>query len=499
MTHASYSVDRGERGAASFVGVVWPAAIAAVVLLGIVAGGSSLADSAAFTVFRLCSAAIMAAALLCLVRAHLTPQEWSAIGIALLAIGLVSLHLAPLPYSIFASLPGRGYAVTAFSLAGIPPQPMPLTLNPEATRACLLAMMPALAIFLATLTLSGRARWLVAGSVLLGVFANIMLGLAQRFQGRTSSLYLYEFGNLGLATGFFSNRNNFAMLLCIAIPLIWAVTHRLTRRAEDNRLIIIAGGVVMMGMVFLGLAVSGSRSGILLGILSLALSTAMIWTPSASSRTRWSLLALLGAALIVGQFGMMGLLRVADTDLVTEYRTQIAGVTLRAAADYLPFGSGFGTFQEVYAMHETPSTMLSAYVNHAHNDWIELWLEGGLPAAALMACFLALFLWQAVRVWNPRGPYAPHVLPRAASIGVLVLLLHSLAEYPLRMPALAGIFALLLAIVLSPLGIYHTTPKRKPRTSHEEIPEPRLPVGASAPPVFWVKDRDGLDANRPRR
>ncbi|HBJ82936.1 MAG TPA: hypothetical protein DDZ88_03485, partial [Verrucomicrobiales bacterium] len=451
MSHAAKTAEfAAYRTAAG--GLTWPAAISGVILLGIVAGGSSEANSAAFTLFRLLSILLFAAALLRLLQARLALAERLALVIAGLAVVLVLLHLVPLPYGVFSELPGRGYVATVFSVAGIPERWMPLTLSPDATWASLLALMPPIAIFLAALTADPRGRWMIAGTILIGVVANVLLGLAQRFQGPKSSLYLYEFVNSGLATGFFSNRNNFAMLLCLAIPLIWAVTHKLSRRSRNNKLVVLAAGAVMMGSVFIGLAVSASRSGILLGMLALALSTVMIWTPSSSrnsSRTRGALLAILAAGLIIGQFGMIGILRIAETDPVTEYRTQIRQVTLGAASDYLPLGSGFGTFEAVYAMHETPATMLSAYVNHAHNDWLELWLEGGVPAAILMMAFIILFIWQAARIWNPKGPYASHVLPRAASIGVLVLMLHSLLEYPLRMPALACVFALLLAVMLS--------------------------------------------------
>jgi O-antigen ligase len=258
----------------------------------------------------------------------------------------------------------------------------------------------------------------------------------------------------------------------------------------------------MMAAVFVGLAVSGSRSGILLGMLALALSTAMIWSPAASrrsSRGRRSLLAALGAVLIIGQFGMAGLLRIAETDPLTDYRTQITRVTLAAAPDYLPLGSGFGTFEAVYTMHETPATMLSEYVNHAHNDWLELWLEGGFPAALLMAAFVVLFLWQAVRVWNPKGLYAPHVLPRAASIGVLVLLLHSAVEYPLRMPALAGVFALLLAVMLSSAPPEVSSSKRRRHRENDVSPEPHVPTAATKPPVFSMRGDGESDNKRLRR
>ena len=482
--------------------LIWPAAVSLVLFLGIVSGGSSEADSIVFAVFRLLCVLLFAAALFRLMNDRLSTTERIAVVFAALAVMLVGLHLVPLPYSLFSQLSGRGYVATAFSIAGIPEKWMPLTLSPEATWACLLALMPPLAVFLAALTTDSRGRWIITGTILLAVIANVLLGLAQRFQGPKSSLYLFEYVNFGLATGFFSNRNNFAMLLCIAIPLIWAVGHKLSRRGLVSRFLVIAIGTVMMGTVFVGLAVSSSRSGILLGMLALALSTVMIWSPSTSRRsfrTRRSLLALLAAGLIIGQFGMIGILRIAETDPVTEYRTQISRATWRAASDYVPLGSGFGTFREVYTMHETPATMVSAYINHAHNDWLELWMEGGLPAAILMGGFIILFLWQSFRVWNPNGPYASHVLPRAASIGVLVLLLHSLVEYPLRMPALACIFALLLAIMLSSTSHSASTIRSRTRNNYDPPPEPHAPITRSSPPVFDVGDQSRLETRRSSR
>ena len=490
---AAGSPPRARTGAGR---MAWPAAVAGTLLLGIASGGSSQADSVAFLTFRLLCAVLLGLALLRLLSAPVTLAGRVALVIAFLAVGLTGLHLVPLPYGVFTGLPGRDFVATAFNVAGVPAQWMPLTLSPEATWACILALLPPLAIFLAALASGARAHWLMAGAVLLGVIASVMLGLAQRFQGPKSSLYLYEIANFGSATGFFSNRNNFAMLLAVAIPLTWAVIHKIMRRGGGNALIVLAGGAAMMGIILLGLAVSTSRSGILLGMLALALSTVMVWSPGRqsrrSSRARISLLALLGGALIIGQFGMLGILRIAETDPLTEYRNQIAQVTIRTAATYFPVGSGFGTFGAVYGMHETPATMVSAYINHAHNDWLELWLEGGLPAAVLMAAFLVLFLGQAVRVWNPQGAYAAHVLPRAASIGVLVLLLHSLVEFPLRMPALASVFALLMAFMLAPAATSHhpSSGRSRGRADDAPLPAPEKLAVASTPPIFKVANSE---------
>lgn len=482
---------------------IWAALLVVTVLLAIVAGGSTEAQSAAFFAFRLLCVVLMAVGLVRLLRVRLSTMEVFGLALAAAAIGLVSLHLLPLPFTVFSELPGREFAVTAFSAAGISPRWMPLSLNPEATRASLLALLPPAALFVATLSAGMRARWAMAAGVLAGACASAFLGLLQRLQGATSGLYLYEISNFGSATGFFSNRNNFAILLCVAVPLTWGITLNLLRSQRFHPAFVYSAGAAMMIVLLTGIAASNSRSGILLGMLALALSAALVWTPAHSSsrrsfRNRLFLFAVLGGALVIGQFGMVGILRVVETDPLAEYRADITRVTLRAAASYFPVGSGFGTFRDVYAMHETPATMLSAYVNHAHNDWLELWLEGGLPAASLMACLLALFLTQTLRMWRPGGPYASHILSRAANVGVLVLLAHSFAEYPLRMPALLSVFAILMAFILTPPR-KETAPYRNGRERHAE-----RPAGVNAPhpdnaaaPVFRVKPSENQPPQRP--
>lgn len=483
--------------------VLWGYALGGTMALGILSGGSSEANSFAFQAFRICAIALMAAGLLRLTRERLSLAQRAGILLATAAVALVAFQLLPLPYGLVSALPGRDFMVKAFAVAGITPSWMPLTLSPEATRACLLALLPPLALFTATLTASSRARWMLIAAILFGAAANTFLGLAQRFQGPQSGLYLFEIVNFGSATGFFSNRNNFAMLLCVAIPLTWAMSHKLLRRSQSSAPLAISAGVAMMVVIFMGLAASNSRSGILLGMLALLLSTLMVWSAGASgskrrSKGKYSVLVLLGGALIIGQFGMVGILRIVETDPLTEYRGKISEVTWRTAADYFPWGSGFGTFRPIYGMHETPATMLSAYVNHAHNDWLELWLEGGLPAAALMACFLGLYLYQAARLWNPGGNYAGAVLQRAASIVVLVLMLHSLVEFPLRMPALAAIFGAMLAIMLTPSqhnphqSSRSSSSSRRRSARLEEPPQRREDAATpAAPPKFKVSRAAG--------
>jgi len=112
--------------------------------------------------------------------------------------------------------------------------------------------------------------------------------------------------------------------------------------------------------------------------------------------------------------------------------------------DFLPFGSGLGSFRRVYHLYERPEQVTSIYVVHVHDDYVELALETGVAGMIVMALFLA---WWAVAVWRvwrtaEAGPFA-----RAASIASGAILVHSLVDFPLRTAAISAVFAMCVALL----------------------------------------------------
>jgi O-antigen ligase len=107
--------------------------------------------------------------------------------------------------------------------------------------------------------------------------------------------------------------------------------------------------------------------------------------------------------------------------------------------DFLPFGSGLGSFRRVYHLYERPEQVTNIYVIHVHNDYVELALETGVAGIVLMALFLAWWAVAVRRVWRTAeaGPFA-----RAASIGSAAILVHSLVDFPLRTAAIGASFAM---------------------------------------------------------
>ena len=62
----------------------------------------------------------------------------------------------------------------------------------------------------------------------------------------------------------------------------------------------------------------------------------------------------------------------------------------RRRRSFLPFGAGFGTFDPVYRRFEPDALLSTIYLNQAHNEPMQLAMEGGIPALALLLVFPAL-------------------------------------------------------------------------------------------------------------
>src|SRR5690606_12517218 len=111
-----------------------------------------------------------------------------------------------------------------------------------------------------------------------------------------------------------------------------------------------------------------------------------------------------------------------------------------------PLGSGIGSFVDVFAQDAAPGFQQAEYVNHAHDEYLQWWLEGGIAAVAAMFAALAVLAWAG---WRLLRDGRRHPLPAACWLGVAVLLLHSVVDYPLRTLSLMTAGALLAGIAVA--------------------------------------------------
>lgn len=449
--------------------------VAALFLIAVFAlGGGSRADVLSLVVLRPLAAGFLVAGLLMLTREGW--QDVQAVGNLMAASALlVFLHLIPLPYSIWTALPGREVVAQIDSIAGLGKVWRPLTLNPpDGWNALASFLVPAAALLLAACARIETHLRLLIVFVALGV-VSVVLGILQLQGDPDGPLYLYRITNQGTLVGLFSNRNHHAMYIAAMLPILAILA---SRGVSDTRMRgLQIGTCVAIGMLFLAaLVVSGSRGGFALGIIGALMAALLFREPTVRNRThrdstarnpvrkgkrltRWRIgSALFLLVLVVGFFTLPSsqtMERVFATDTADESRLEIWSLVPDMAWHYFPAGSGAGTFVEAYKIFERQSDLSFSYVNHAHNDWLEVFLTFGLPGILLLSGAIALWLAGARGLLTRFKQDSPAIqLGRLGAAVTALLAMGSVADYPLRTPSIACLFT--FGAVWMGLGYKHS-------------------------------------------
>jgi O-antigen ligase len=358
-------------------------------------------------------------------------------------LALIILQLIPLPPAIWTNLPGRSTLIEGYSLLREPLPNLPLSMAPFDTLSCGLALVPPIAVVLAATGNNNlKDTWALA-AIVGATLLSAILGYAQVISG-SSTAYLYDMTNVGSAVGFFANRNHIGTLLLISIPCI-AVLVISARSGELKKSLpaVLFGGSSAI-VVLLAIAMNGSLATILIAIPVLLASASLAWKSRRLAVAALTVAALVALAVtpFLANSPVQGKLTGAEKASIIG-RQEIWASAVMAGTSVFPVGSGCGSFSAVYTLEEQPQFVSSTYVNHAHNDFIEMFVEGGLLALVLVAGFIAWWGFHTWRAWTS-GP----IVARAGSIATAAMLIHSLVDYPLRTTALSVIFCYCLVLVL---------------------------------------------------
>jgi O-antigen ligase len=203
-----------------------------------------------------------------------------------------------------------------------------------------------------------------------------------------------------------------------------------------------------MMVILVGIALNGSLAGFALGVVVLAASM-FVRSRFDQPIARWGLAAvgiggLIAIAALVASPMQNNL---TNAGVENDYSSRYTSFTnsLRATADHFPAGSGLGSFANVYPAYENPAWVDRWYINHVHNDYIELALETGLPGILLIVAFILWWVQRSVVIW--RAPTNDH-FARAATIASGAILLHSLVDFPLRTTSISTLFAFCVALMV---------------------------------------------------
>jgi O-antigen ligase len=121
---------------------------------------------------------------------------------------------------------------------------------------------------------------------------------------------------------------------------------------------------------------------------------------------------------------------------------------LKMIGDYPVLGSGLGTFATVFTQYQ-PSGF-ATYYNMAHNDYLHFISETGLPLVVLIIWMgIALYRKGFEKLKNPSRLVRATAL--GAMTGITAILIHSVVDFNLHIPANAILFTVLIALVVSPI------------------------------------------------
>lgn len=451
--------------------------------------------------------------LLLLAWRHLTapaaapvPSRRAALAFTAALLALPLLHLIPINTGLPLWPAGSLKVMADLDLVAPRAAWRPLSAAPELTWLAWLSLLPSVALFWAVAHLGPNPRRLLCALIVAVGAASVVVSFLQMTGGQNSEWRFYEVTNRQEAVGFFANRNHLAAFLYCAtlftgagalslISEFGALTHK---REQSATIFVVALSFCLIAALTAVQAMARSRAGVLLhglaliSLIALAPPTLIVGQAQSHIRKILVLVSILSAAV----FGQLLLYRFVDRfayeSLQGDARLTFLGNTLEAARAYLPFGSGLGTFVRVYGTFEKPAdTLANRFANHAHNDWAELWLETGIPGLILAAVFLLWLAMQAFKLRRtpPDGePVIDVLLQRAGVAAIVLLLLHSFVDYPIRTSAIMAVFALAAGLQIPPYPAAGQAADPKPlsklfkrrRRHHHDADEPSHATAVAA-------------------
>jgi O-antigen ligase len=386
------------------------------------------------------------------------------LAIPLLLVAFVLLQICPLPIFL-APLFGRGRD----AIAGTSHFTISMA-RYQTTSHLLLLITDLTAFFLTSALCQDRhaKKRLVFALLSLGAF-EAGYGLIQYLTGWQQIFTYVKKYYLEEATGTYINRNHFAGFLEMIFPFTVALALRsatilfknpsngvrtLRRIAASTELMAVVQWLFLAVFLIAALVFSRSRMGIVSALVSLTAMLTLAGTASLRKRTITGIAALflvgalglvawIGSEPVIGRFETLA----EEYNLSRDNRIAIWRDTLGLIRQHPIMGTGLGSYSVVYPSVQT--TFLNLLVEHAHCDYLEVTSELGLPAGILLFGSFFWVLARSVRQYREGEEHFDKTVSLGCIGSIAAILVHSLADFNLYIPANALVFTVILAMAWS--------------------------------------------------
>jgi len=320
-----------------------------------------------------------------------------------------------------------------------------------------------LLLFLATQLFRTADDW--RGFVWFIMFFGFLVAIFGILQQLTFNGKLYWFREMrfgGIPFGPYVNRNHFAGFAELVIPV--ALVPLVLGKVRRERRFAVA---VLALLPIVALFLAASRGGIVsfaaeIGVLALLLALRRaggkhVLAGGVVLLLAFMLVSWLGVRQILERFSSMQSLEVTGGK-----RASMRHDSWHIFRDHPWTGTGLGTLPIVFPAYE--SLYDAKFVNHAHNDYLEMLADTGLIGALCCASFLGLLFFTSLKqllVSDKSFAAALHLSGLVACCGFLV---HSLVDFNLHMPGNALLFFLMAHLASAPI------PQNPARRHHRHDP-----------------------------
>ncbi len=304
-----------------------------------------------------------------------------------------------------------------------------------------------------------KARELVLFIAAIGTIYSVW-GLYVYWTGNASVLWFQKWAYPNDLTSTFVNRNSYAAYAGLSLVAIVGLLLDKMRQIEglDRRVVIarLAEGLTTRWIGYVAAIIidatavllTHSRAGAAataIGVVSLLAMAAAVPSLRGPWR-RWCAAVLVISAIgLAAISGTVTLTRAVHTEWDLEGRHRIFELTIQAIANNPLLGNGLGTFRSIFPTYRTED--LPLVIDFAHDDYLESFLELGVPAALFLFCSLGYLVFRCFVGAFRRRRNA--IYPCIAIGATTLVAADAVFDFSMQIPAVATSYFLLLGAGLA--------------------------------------------------
>ncbi len=344
----------------------------------------------------------------------------------------------------------------------------PISINPYKTKEMLFKLISFFLVFLIVIEHfrdSHKTDKLIAALLVIGTF-QAFYGLLEYLSGHQHIFFFKKKYNLESATGTFINPNHFAGFLEMILPVAFGMFFYKLKQSEKkfatfkekivslseplkikNFLIFLA-----ITIIFSGLLLSYSRTGIIVCVLSIIVlfSFTVSWYYKGKAKLALIMLLLLLITLPIIGYGFK---KMSESFSVMEIEFSEKGSrkgvwkdSMQVFYDFPLFGSGLGSFDDIFPIYSSKDRGLR--YDFVHNDYIQILVETG-PAGFLLVLFSIFFVFMSAYKKfrkHKKNDRQPIFIGLLASF--LAILIHEFTDFNLYIYSNALLFSVVLSLII---------------------------------------------------